>query len=146
MRRYTEQQIVRIGVISVVVAILAFAAALNLQKFPGFRGVNYQAEITDASGLHKGNMVQVAGIRVGRVGKIDLAGDHVVVLGAAGGVGLAAVQVAVALGATVTAVASSPEKLEAARAHGASHLVDHRREDVREALRVAVPLCRSLSR
>jgi len=79
MRRYTEQQIVRIGVISVVVALLAFAAALNLQKFPGFRGVGYQAEITDASGLHKGNMVQVAGIRVGRVGKIDLAGDHVVV-------------------------------------------------------------------
>jgi len=79
MRRYSDQQIVRIGVIAVVVALLAFAAALNLQKFPGFRGVNYQAEISDASGLHKGNMVQVAGIRVGRVGKIDLKGDHVVV-------------------------------------------------------------------
>lgn len=79
MRRYTEAQIIRIGVIAVVVAVLAMAAALNLQKFPGFRGVPYTAEISDASGLHKGNMVQVAGIRVGRVGKIDLAGDHVVV-------------------------------------------------------------------
>jgi NADPH2:quinone reductase len=74
-------------------------------------------------------------VTVGAVG----AGDHVVVLGAGGGVGLAAVQIAVALGATVTAVASSTEKLDAARAHGATHLVDHRREDVREALRAAVP-------
>lgn len=79
MRRYTEAQIVRIGVISVVIAALLMAAALNLQKFPGFRGVEYKAEFADASGLHKGNMVQVAGIRVGRVKSIDLAGDHVVV-------------------------------------------------------------------
>lgn len=67
------------------------------------------------------------------------AGDQVVVLGAGGGVGLASVQIAVALGATVTAVASSSEKLDAARTCGASHLVDHRHEDVREALRAAVP-------
>jgi len=79
MRRYTEAQIVRIGMIAVLVAVLAMAAALNLQKFPGFRGVEYKAEFSDASGLHKGNMVQVAGIRVGRVKAIDLAGDHVVV-------------------------------------------------------------------
>ncbi|HSV40836.1 MAG TPA: MCE family protein [Nocardioidaceae bacterium] len=79
MRRYTEQQVVRIGVIAVIVAVLLMAAALNLQKFPGFRGVSYEAAISDASGLHKGNMVQVAGIRVGRVGSIDLAGDHVIV-------------------------------------------------------------------
>jgi len=79
MRRYTEQQIVRIGIVSVLVAVLLMAAAMNLQKFPGFRGVGYQAEFSDASGLHKGNMVQVAGIRVGRVSRIDLAGNHVVV-------------------------------------------------------------------
>ena len=41
-------------------------------------------------------------------------GEHVVVLGAGGGVGLAAVQLAVLLGATVTAVASSDEKLAVA--------------------------------
>ncbi len=79
MRDYSEQRVIRIGIIAVVIAVLAMAAALNLQKFPGFRGVSYQAEITDGSGLHKGNMVQVAGTRVGRVGKIELAGDHVVV-------------------------------------------------------------------
>ena len=45
-------------------------------------------------------------------------GEELVVLGAGGGVGLAAVQLGVELGARVTAVASSPEKLEAAAAAG----------------------------
>jgi NADPH2:quinone reductase len=67
-------------------------------------------------------------------------GDDVVVLGAGGGVGLATVQLASVLGATVTAVASSPAKLAAAEANGASHLVDHRATvDVRAALEAALP-------
>ncbi len=79
VRGLSDRQLARIGVISVVVALMAMAAALNLQKFPGLRGTGYEADFSDASGLHKGNMVQIAGIRVGRVSKIDLAGDHVVV-------------------------------------------------------------------
>ncbi|MGE2835228.1 NADPH:quinone oxidoreductase family protein [Mycobacterium sp. SMC-4] len=67
------------------------------------------------------------------------AGDDVVVLGAGGGVGLAAVALGVLLGATVTAVASSQEKLEVARSHGARHLINHREGDVRGALREALP-------
>lgn len=63
------------------------------------------------------------------------AGESVVVLGAGGGVGLAAVQLATLLGARVTAVASSPEKLGAAERFGAAALVDHRRADLREALK-----------
>jgi NADPH2:quinone reductase len=66
-------------------------------------------------------------------------GEEVVVLGAGGGVGLAAVQLAVLMGATVTAVASSAEKLEAARAMGATHLIDHRAGDLRGALKAALP-------
>ena len=66
-------------------------------------------------------------------------GDELIVLGAGGGVGLAAVQLGVAMGASVTAVASSAEKLEAARANGASRLVDHKASDLREALREALP-------
>ena len=62
-------------------------------------------------------------------------GEEVVVLGAGGGVGLAAVQLGTVLGATVTAVASSPEKLEAAASHGAVRLVDHRDGDLRSMLR-----------
>ncbi|WP_158169088.1 NADPH:quinone oxidoreductase family protein [Mycolicibacterium smegmatis] len=66
------------------------------------------------------------------------AGDEVVVLGAGGGVGLAAVQLAVALGARVTAVASSTEKLAAAARYGAHRLVDHTGSPLRAALRDAV--------
>ena len=62
-------------------------------------------------------------------------GDWVVVLGAAGGVGLAAVEVAKYLGANVLAAASSPEKLEQCRQVGADALVDYEREDLKVRIR-----------
>ncbi|MEV3905936.1 NADPH:quinone oxidoreductase family protein [Mycobacterium sp. NPDC050551] len=67
------------------------------------------------------------------------AGDPLIVLGAGGGVGLAAVTLGAALGAEVVAVASSAEKLAAAAEHGARHVVDHRAGELRQALRDAVP-------
>jgi phospholipid/cholesterol/gamma-HCH transport system substrate-binding protein len=79
MRGYTDRQIVRLGAITVVILLVVMAAAFNLSKFPGFGGSVYRAEFTDASGLREGNMVQVAGIRAGRVEDIVLAGDKVVV-------------------------------------------------------------------
>jgi NADPH2:quinone reductase len=66
-------------------------------------------------------------------------GDELIVLGAGGGVGLAAVQLGVQLGASVTAVASSAEKLDVAASYGANHLVNHKSGDLRAALRDAVP-------
>jgi NADPH2:quinone reductase len=66
-------------------------------------------------------------------------GDSVIVLGAGGGVGLAAVALAAQLGADVTAVASSNEKLDAASSSGARNLVNHRSGDLRAALRDALP-------
>jgi NADPH2:quinone reductase len=66
-------------------------------------------------------------------------GEELIVLGAGGGVGLAAVQLGVLLGATVTAVASSNEKLAVASAYGATHLVNHRAVDVRQALKNLLP-------
>ena len=66
-------------------------------------------------------------------------GNELVVLGAGGGVGLAAVQLGAVLGASVTAVASSPEKLEAAAANGAVRGIDHRAGPLRDALRAALP-------
>ena len=65
-------------------------------------------------------------------------GEELVVLGAGGGVGMAAVQLGAALGARVTAVASSDEKLEAATANGA-HRVVRSGGDLRAALREALP-------
>jgi NADPH2:quinone reductase len=66
-------------------------------------------------------------------------GDELVVLGAGGGVGLAAVQLGTLLGAGVTAVASTAEKLEAAKAFGATNLVDHRAGGLRAMLREVLP-------
>jgi alcohol dehydrogenase len=57
------------------------------------------------------------------------AGEIVVVLGASGGLGTAAVQIAALRGAEVVAVASSPEKLERLAAIGAKHLVEARGAD-----------------
>src|ERR1700760_4200196 len=61
--------------------------------------------------------------------------DRVLVQGAGGGVGLAAVEVGKLLGATVIAAASSEEKLEVARARGADHLVLYSREPFRDAVK-----------
>jgi NADPH:quinone reductase len=66
-------------------------------------------------------------------------GEELIVLGAGGGVGLAAVQLGVVLGGTVTAVASSQEKLDVAASYGARKLVDHRAGDLRSALRECLP-------
>jgi NADPH:quinone reductase len=63
-------------------------------------------------------------------------GEWVVVLGAAGGVGSAAVQLAHVLGAKVVAAASSPAKLEVCKAMGADAVIDYTTEDLKERLKV----------
>ena len=67
------------------------------------------------------------------------AGEELVVLGAGGGVGLAAVQLGALMGANVTAVASSNEKLDVARSCGAGRTIDYRSGDLRQALRESLP-------
>lgn len=61
-------------------------------------------------------------------------GERLLVLGASGGVGLAAVQLGRQLGATVIAAASSAEKLAACETHGAHHLINYRDGDLRAEL------------
>lgn len=63
------------------------------------------------------------------------AGETLLVLGASGGVGLAAVEIGKAMGARVIAAASSAEKLEVARQTGADELINYQSEDVRERLK-----------
>jgi NADPH2:quinone reductase len=65
------------------------------------------------------------------------AGETMLVLGAAGGVGLAAIEIGKALGARVIAAASSDEKLEVCKAHGADATINYSTEDLREAIKTA---------
>jgi len=63
------------------------------------------------------------------------AGESVAVLGASGGAGLAAVEVAKLMGARVIAVASSAEKLAICREHGADDLLNYAEADLKNGLR-----------
>jgi NADPH:quinone reductase len=62
-------------------------------------------------------------------------GETLLVLGAAGGVGLAAVEIGRIMGARVIACASSDEKLALARDHGADALINYAASDLRERIR-----------
>ena len=63
------------------------------------------------------------------------AGETLLVLGASGGVGLAAVEIGKALGARVIACASSEDKLAVCREHGADATINYAAEDLRERLK-----------
>lgn len=62
-------------------------------------------------------------------------GETLLVLGAAGGVGLTAVEVGKAMGATVIAVARGADKLAVAKAAGADHLINSDTDDIRAAVK-----------
>ncbi|NVO27160.1 NADPH:quinone oxidoreductase family protein [Donghicola sp. C2-DW-16] len=62
-------------------------------------------------------------------------GETLLVLGAAGGVGLTAVEIGKAMGARVIACARGADKLEIAKAYGADHLIDAKTEDIREVVK-----------
>ncbi|MFO1330743.1 MAG: NADPH:quinone oxidoreductase family protein [Rubrivivax sp.] len=62
-------------------------------------------------------------------------GETLLVLGAAGGTGLSAVELGHQMGARVIAAASSPEKLALCRQYGADETIDYSREDLRERLK-----------
>ena len=66
-------------------------------------------------------------------------GETLLVLGASGGVGLAAVEIGKAMGARVIAGASSDEKLAFARAHGAAETINTATEDLRARLKDLAP-------
>ena len=65
------------------------------------------------------------------------AGETMLVLGAAGGVGLAAIEIGKARGARVIAAASSDEKLAVCKEHGADATINYTTQDLREAIKAA---------
>ena len=105
-------------------------AASSLRRVPD--GI----ELSAAAGFWVAHATAYHALR--SVGEV-MRGDRVVVLGAAGGVGLAAVEIAVELGAEVIAAASSDEKLALCRDRGASHTIDYTRHDLRDAIRSVAP-------
>jgi NADPH:quinone reductase len=105
-------------------------AASRLRRVPD--GV----ELTAAAGFWVAHATAYHALR--SVAEVK-AGDKVVVLGAAGGVGLAAVELAVVLGAEVIAAASSDEKLALCSERGAAHVINYDRVDLRDAIRAVAP-------
>ncbi len=65
--------------------------------------------------------------------------ETLLVLGAAGGVGLAAVEIGKAIGARVIAAASTDDKLEVCREHGADETINYARDDLRAQLKSLAP-------
>jgi NADPH2:quinone reductase len=66
-------------------------------------------------------------------------GETLLVLGAAGGVGLAAIEIGKALGARVIAAASTADKLAVCKQHGADELIDYGSGDLRAQLKELAP-------
>ncbi|MEO2166839.1 MAG: NADPH:quinone oxidoreductase family protein, partial [bacterium] len=58
-----------------------------------------------------------------------------VILGAAGGVGLAAIELGKVMGARVIAAASTPEKLAVCKEHGADELIDYSKDDLKSKIK-----------
>ncbi|MBT8080918.1 MAG: NADPH:quinone oxidoreductase family protein [Gammaproteobacteria bacterium] len=98
----------------------------------------YAIHLPESMGFEEGAAYSIAygtGYHALKQGANLRAGETVLVLGAAGGVGHAAVELARAMGAEVIAAASSDEKLSFAAEAGANHLVDYSNGDLRAALR-----------
>jgi len=66
-------------------------------------------------------------------------GETILVLGAAGGIGLATVELAKYMGATVIAAASTNEKLQICQEKGADHLINYQEQDLKKAVKTLFP-------
>ena len=98
----------------------------NLTRIPDRMDFATAAGFPVAYGTSHGALAWRARLRSGEV---------LLVHGAAGGVGLTAVEIGKAMGAEVIATAGGPDKLAIAKAHGADHLIDYSHEDIRERVR-----------
>lgn len=104
----------------------AVAQASQVMPMPPELDFEAAAAFTLASGTSYHALVDRAGLK---------AGETLLVLGAAGGVGLSAVQIGHALGARVIAAASSDDKLALCREHGADETINYADEDLRARLK-----------
>jgi phospholipid/cholesterol/gamma-HCH transport system substrate-binding protein len=78
MRPFRERNPVVVGAISLVVLAVTLVAALRADDLPIIGGGDtYHAMFTEAGGLKVNDEVRIAGVRVGKVDEIELAGDEV---------------------------------------------------------------------
>lgn len=77
---FRERDPIRIGIASLAVLSLLFGLAFSINLVPLFAGkFELKAEFADAAGLAPGNEVRIAGLKVGSVKDVRLAGDRVIV-------------------------------------------------------------------
>ncbi len=77
---FRERNPVPIGAVGLLLVAALLVAAFNIDRLPLLGdGTSYRAAFSEAGGLRPGDDVMVAGVKVGKVKGIDLAGDHVVV-------------------------------------------------------------------
>ncbi|MFZ2177876.1 MAG: MCE family protein [Rhodococcus sp. (in: high G+C Gram-positive bacteria)] len=78
MKSFLERRPGPIGLIGTGVIAAVLVAAFNFESLPGVNdAVDYKARFADASGLHSGDDVEIAGVKVGKVTEIELAGTAV---------------------------------------------------------------------
>src|SRR6195952_2241019 len=76
MARPDDGNPLRTGIFGIVLVTCLVLVSFGYSKLPFFpQGRSYAAFFTDAGGITPGNAVNVSGIQVGQVGKIELAGD-----------------------------------------------------------------------
>ena len=117
-----------------VMAYTGWNGARELVVVPAVAAIPIPTGVTDdvAAGLSVTYGTALHGLK--DRGRLQ-AGETVVVTGAAGGAGLAAVEIANLMKARVIAVASSPEKLAVAKAGGAQELVQFPGSDLKDAIK-----------
>jgi len=77
-RSFQERDPLRMGVLGMATVILLVLLTFNLTRLQG--GTKYAAAFTEASGLKASEDVRIAGVKVGKVKKVSLEGDHVKVV------------------------------------------------------------------
>lgn len=121
-----------------VAAWLGYGAARETVVVPAEAAIRIPEKLSDhqAAGL----FVTYGTAMHGLIQRGDIKpGETLAILGAAGGAGLAAVEIGALLGARVIACASSPDKLALAREHGAQDGLDYAADDIRAGLRRLAP-------
>ncbi|MFD9206543.1 MCE family protein [Streptomyces sioyaensis] len=75
---FRERNPVTIGAVGLTTIAVLIAGAFNIENLPLIgNGAEYSAAFSEASGLKSGDEVRIAGVKVGKVGDVDLDGDHV---------------------------------------------------------------------